>query len=323
MNRSLRRRFSAALVFPAAFLFSLSFAIAADSPAGHAAKSEGKPDGKAVSTAGKSSLAPAGDLNTNTLRHGSRAKAADGSLLVWDNVTKVFASPDRKDTYWVDDQFFQHEKGLWMTSPALAGPWELVPISRVPEVARGRHAPLRVATRARLPWGREAVYEPKLKVYKVAGLKGVFLFDATFFRYENGVWLESSRDEGPWTVTSGKLLPQVLRRAVPAPVAGQKATLPSGETLVSEGEAGIFAVDGRPDTVFFEGAFYERRGNDWFTSTKSATGYVDVPVTKVPGPVRTKYHRPGDPKVKPAREQQPAAKTSSKAQPAGSKSKGD
>jgi len=153
----------------------------------------------------------------------------------------------------------------------------------------------------------------------MAGLKGVFLFDAMFYRYDTGVWLASSKEEGPWTPTSSKPLPQVLRRALPVPEVGEKVTLPTGETLVFEGEGNLFAVEGRDATVYYDGAFWERRENKWFTSSKSSSGFTEVAMQKVPGAVRTKYHKPNDPKVKSASIAKEPARPASKKKADGAK----
>jgi hypothetical protein len=255
--------------------------------------------------------APAADPATQGLRHGARSKASDGSMLVWDNVSGLFVSPEHPNTYWVAERFYRYQDGVWLTSAAMAGPWQMVGQHMVPEIARARHlGVLKESVTTRLPSGREAVYEPRLKVFKIAGKKGVFLFDAVYYRYDNGVWLESSSDEGPWTATSAKRLPGVLRRGVPLPQDGTKVTLPSGETLVSEGETGVFAVEGRPDAVYFDGSFYERRENEWLVSDKSASGFQEIATSKVPGVVRSNYHKGsgGGGKAARADKQKPAHK---------------
>ena len=234
------------------------------------------------------------------LRHGSRAKAGDGTLVVYDKVNGIYRVPDRSTTYWVDDTFYQYENGVWLESKVLAGPWALTPQHLVPDLALDRHAPPKTAVKATLPSGREAVFEPRLKVFKVAGRKGVFLFDARFYRYEEGIWFESKKDDGPWTPTSMKLLPVALRKAVPLPEGGTKVTLPSNEVVVYDAEKKIFRVENKPDTFLFDGTFYERRNDEWFAAPGAPAGYQEIQLTKVPSPVRMVYRKPPDPDKKKA-----------------------
>jgi len=303
--RSRRRRFGAALVLCLATAsFSSPCALAADAAREAAADAAGQaPADKAAKPAdasGKHSNAdaakpapPQADPATKDLRHGARSKASDGSSLIWDNVTGVFVSPDRPHTYWIADRFYQYKDGVWLTAGVLAGPWEVIAQHMVPELARGRHGVPRQSVTTKLPSGREAVYYSRLKAFKIAGRKGVFLFDATYYRYDNGVWLESTTDDGPWTAASARRLPSALRRGVPPPEGGTKVTLPSGETLVSEGDSGVFAVQDKPNLVYFDGSFYERRQSQWFVSNKSASGFEELANNKVPGAVRTNYHNAG------------------------------
>lgn len=304
MIRSFRRRFGAALVLSlAAASFSSPCAFAADAAKDAAADAarEAQADKAArPAAAAKNSNAdapkpasPQADPATKDLRHGARSKASDGSTLIWDKVTGVFVSPDRPDTYWIADRFYQYKDGVWLKAGVLAGPWEVIAQHMVPEVARGRHGVPKQSVKTKLPSGREAVYYARLKAFKIAGRKGVFLFDATYYRYDNGVWLESASDDGPWTAASAKRLPSALRRGVPLPESGTKVSLPSGETLVSEGDSGVFAVQDKPNLVYFDGAFYERRQSQWFVSNKSATGFEELANNKVPGAVRTNYHNTG------------------------------
>ena len=232
-------------------------------------------------------------------------------MLIWDNVTGVFVSPDQSKTYWVGERFYQSKDGVWLTSGVLAGPWQMIAQQMVPEAARGRHGVPKESVTTTLPSGREAVFDPRLKAFKIAGKKGVFLFDAGYYRYDSGVWLESTSDEGPWAAVSAKRLPGALRRGVPVPDAGTKVTLPSGETLASEGESGLFAVDGKPDAVYFDGSFYERRESKWFVSNKSASGFEELATNKVPGVVRSNYHKGNDSggKAKPADKEKAAARS--------------
>ncbi len=244
------------------------------------------------------SPATADDPPTDAPRHGSRSKAGDGTTVVWDNVSGAYRVMNRWDTYWIDDRFYQYDNGVWQTAAKLAGRWGLVAQDLVPPVARGRHAAPKTEVTAKLPSGREAVYEPRLKVFRVAGRKGVFLFDAEFYRYDGGVWLVSAGDDGPWAAVSMKVLPVPLRKAVPPPEAGQSVTLPSGETVVYDAESKLFSVQGKPDTLLFDGTFYEKRDNKWFASSKSSAGFEELGVVKVPAPVRMKYRKPLGDKAK-------------------------
>ena len=289
MNRSPRRRFGAALVLSLATLASSVPHALADAPATTA-----KPEAPAAAPATPSPpQAPAADPATKGLRLGARSKAGDGTLIIWDSVTGAWASPGRRNTYWVGERFYQADNGLWLTAKVLAGPWQLVAQNLVPEVIRARQGELRTSVTATLPSGRGVVYEPRLKAFKVAGRKGVFLFDATFYRYDNGVWLESSNYDGPWKPTSTKVLPATLRKAVPLPGDGQKVTLPTGETLVSQGSTGVFGVEGAKGTIFFEGSFYRREQDKWLVSDNSAAGFGELATSKVPAPVVKNYQKAG------------------------------
>ncbi|HXC52350.1 MAG TPA: hypothetical protein VN634_15825 [Candidatus Limnocylindrales bacterium] len=234
-----------------------------------------------------------------TLRHGSRAKAADGTMVVYDKVNGVFIVPGHKDTYWVDDKFYEYRNGVWVTSAQIAGPWELIPQHLVPDPAIERYEPLKTPVTATLPSGREVVFEPRLKVFKVAGRKGVFLFDGRFYRYDDGVWLESKSDDGPWTTTSMKILPVVLRKAVPEPEEGATVALPTGEKVVYDAGTKIFHVENKPDTLLFDGTFYERRDDKWFSAPGAAAGFKELGVTKLPPAVRLAYRKTSDGGKKP------------------------
>jgi hypothetical protein len=222
-------------------------------------------------------------------RHGARSKAADGTLLVWDNVNFVWIATEPKNTYWVGDHYFRFDEGIWLTSNLAKGPWEMTAAHLVPEAPRGRHGDPKETVTATLPSGLEAIYDPRIRVFKIAGKKGVFLFDGAFYRYDGGVWLESKSADGPWTHTSSVGLPAALRRAVAQPEQGTRVTLPSGDVLVSEGLPNLFAVEARPDAVYFDGAFYERRNQKWFKTTNLASDWEEV--TKIPPTVRSKYHK--------------------------------
>ena len=75
--------------------------------------------------------------------------------------------------------------------------------------------------------------------------KGVFLFDGRFYQYDNGVWLESKKEDGPWVTTSFKVLPVALRKAVPVPESGQSVRLPSGDTVVYDEATKLFRVENK------------------------------------------------------------------------------
>lgn len=245
------------------------------------------------------------------LRHGSRATAKDGTLVVYDKVTGVYRVPGRENAYWTGERFFQYDNGLWQTSEAIAGPWRLASVKEVPEVAAQRHVPPRNTVTTALPSGQKAVYEPLLKAYKVVGLKGIFLVDARFYRYEGGIWLGGDTEEGPWSPASSKAIPPPLRKAVPKPAAGDKVTLPGGEVLVFEERSGLFTLEAKPDTVLFDGAYYERRGDKWMTSKQSSSGFEEVDSSVVPPPVRANYHLPDAEKA--ARAQAKKAKSAKSA----------
>lgn len=267
MNPTFLRRFGAALLFSVVTLIPIVPHAFAEAP-----------------------LAP----GSPTLRHGSRAHAADGTLLVYDKVNGIYVVPDRKQTWWVADRFFQSDGGLWLSATAIAGPWQLTPLKDVPAIAKDTRGPVKGEAKAKLPSGGEAIYDARLRAYKVAGKKGVFLVDATFYRYEGGVWLGSSSDEGPWAPTSIKSLPPPLHKSMPAPEAGATVTLPSGEKVVYDATTKLFNLEGKPDTLLLNGLFYEKRDDKWFSSASGTTGFVETPTPKVPALVRLKYRKPGD-----------------------------
>ncbi|MFN2375891.1 MAG: hypothetical protein ABR538_05090 [Candidatus Binatia bacterium] len=246
------------------------------------------------------------------LRHGSRATAKDGTLVVYDKVTGVYRVPGRESTYWTGERFFQYDNGLWQTADAIAGPWRLAAVKEVPEVAAQRPLPPRNTVTTPLPSGQKAVYEPLLKAYKVVGLKGIFLVDARYYRYEGGIWLGGDTEEGPWSPASNKAVPPPLRKAVPKPAAGDKVTLPGGEVLVFEERSGLFTLEGKPDTVLFDGAYYERRGDKWLTSKQSASGFEEVESSLVPPPVRANYHLPSSERAAKAQAKKAKAAKSAK-----------
>jgi len=267
VNLTSLRRFGAALVLSFVAAISIVHGASAEAPA------------------------PAGSAG---LRHGSRANAADGTLIAYDKVTGIYVVPDRKNTYWAGDRFFQYDGGLWLSATAVAGPWKLTPLKEVPEVARDRQGPAKGDVPAKLPSGAEAIFDPRLRAYKVVGKKGVFLYDAHFYRYDGGVWLGSDSDEGPWKPASIKSLPPPLHKSVPAPEAGALVTLPSGEKVVYDAATKLFNLEGKPDTLLFNGMFYEKREDKWFASETGSAGFAETPTAQVPAMVRLKYRKPGD-----------------------------
>lgn len=247
-----------------------------------------------VAFCGAANAADSSEDSPRELRHGSRAKAHDGTLVAYDKVTGVFVVPSLQDTFWIGNRFYRCDNGVWTMATAAAGPWELTAQHLVPDVARERFSPPKTQATARLPSGREAIYEPRLKVYRVVGRRGVFLFDGLFYRYETGVWLESTKDDGPWKTTSMKPLPATLRNAVPVPESGQKVLLPTGETAVYQADGDFFFLQEKPETLLFDGTFYEKRDRKWFSSSQASSGFTEVVSTaRVPVNVR-KGFRPGD-----------------------------
>ncbi|HEY2775981.1 MAG TPA: hypothetical protein VGK20_18215 [Candidatus Binatia bacterium] len=245
------------------------------------------------SAAPVSPLALAADTQANAPRNGSRSHAADGTMVVYDGVNEMYVAPDRKDTFWIKNRFYHYEAGVWLASNAMAGPWEITPERYVPEAALGRFAPLKGGATATLPSGHQAVFEPRLKSYKVAGKKGVFLFDAVFYRYDNGLWLESDKEDGPWTPASARVLPVPLKKAVPPPDDGQSVTLPSGEKAVYDAKSRVFSLEDKPDVLLFDGEFYKKQDDKWQASSTTSSGFEEIEPNKVPGPVRIKDRASG------------------------------
>jgi hypothetical protein len=301
VRRPFLRRFGAALVFPFAVSMLVPPALAAD---------ESRTNAKAVASSGDGSKEPAARP-----RHGARSKAADGTLVLFDNVYGIYVVPDHKDTYWLTDHFYRYETGIWLTSAAIGGPWELVPAHLVPDEAVQKYGTLKEPVTAKLPWNVEAVYDPALKAYKVVGRKGVFLFDGSFYRYDNGIWLTGKREDGPWVPASVKLLPPTLKKGVPAPESGQTVTLPDGTVVVYDSDAKIFRRQNRPDTALFDGKFFERREDKWFASPTAEGTFEEVAAASVPVPVRLLFKKPVDSQQKnaskpkdPAKQKDPAKK---------------
>lgn len=220
---------------------------------------------------------------TEGLRHGSRATAKDGTLVVYDNVNGIFMVPGRKSTFWLEDRFYQYDNGVWTSAKAVKGPWTLTAQQLVPEPARVRFGPIRGAKTASLPSGGEAVYDPKLRAYKVTGKRGVFLADGLFYRYDGGIWQSASQEGGPWSLTSSKPVPGQLRKSMPAPKTGDKVKLPSGESVVFDAENSFHRLDDKPSVILFDGMFYEKRDEKWFASPEPDLGFQAISTEKVPG----------------------------------------
>lgn len=290
------RRFGAAAAFPLVLALCLA-ASAADDAASSAAKAspDSAKSGAAKSDATKKSDAgsgAAGDAAAKDApRHGARQKGGDGTLVVYDRVIGAWLVPGQKDTYWVDGRYWQYSGGLWLVASEAKGPWELTAARVVPEVARDRHVALKGAVTVKLPGGGEAVYDPKIKAYKVAGQKGVFLHDGLFYRYDDGVWLTATRTGGPWTPGSVRTLPPPLRKAVPVPDDGAKVTLPSGDVVRYEAATKLFLLEGRADTVLFDGTFWEKKEEQWFSAPDAKAAFKEVEPATVPVPVRMKYRK--------------------------------
>lgn len=281
MTFSPTRRFGAAAAFTLALSFPMPMAAAAADEA--PAKSAASPsDAKDAAKEDAAKDAP---------RHGARQKGGDGTLVVYDRVIGAWLVPGQKDTYWIDGRYWQYSGGLWLVASAAKGPWELTAERVVPEVARDRHAALKGPVTVKLPEGGEAVYDPKLKAYKVAGQKGVFLHDGLFHRYDDGVWLSSPKVGGPWAPGSARTLPPPLRKALPVPDDGQKVTLPSGDVVRYEAATKLFLVEGRADTVLFDGTFWEKKEERWFSSPSATKDFKEVEPGSVPVPVRMKYRK--------------------------------
>lgn len=312
MTASPWRRFGAAVVFSCLVLGAAGPAPAAEdsapkkpAKAGHAAKSADAGD-----AASRDAAAPAAQPEAAVPRHGARSKAPDGTVVVYDKVAGAWRAPAIPEAYWVLERFYRFDNGIWLTSKAAAGPWELAPSSAVPEVVREGYLPPKVATTAKLPSGIEAVYEPRLKVFKVAGHKGVFLFDGTFYRNENSLWLGAPGVDGPWAAASPKPLPIPLRKAVGEPADGQEAKLPTGETVVWDGTSKVFTLKDKPGTVLHDGKFYEKREEKWFASASPSAGFAEVANKDIPAAVRFKFRKPPQDGGRPAKDGQkkPAGK---------------
>jgi hypothetical protein len=312
VNFALLRPLAAALAISVSIS---SFCFAADAPGdkNHPPANAPHDNGAAAAPAN----AAAGTAPAQPLRHGARSTAKDGTMVVYDKVTGVFVVPTRQNTFWIDNRFWQYDNGVWTAAPAIAGPWNLVADRIVPDVAREKFAAPKTDVTAKLPDGSEAVYEPRLRVFKVAGKKGMFLFDGMFWRYDHGIWYGSSKTDGPFVPTSSRELPAVLRNAVPAPGKGERVTLPSGDVLLYDDKADFFTVDGKPETIYFDGTFYEKRDKTWFSSSSSKDGFTEVAAAgKIPANVRKKPHGAATEKLR-------AEKKAAAAQNADDKTSGD
>ena len=223
------------------------------------------------------------------LRHGSRREAADGTMLVYDNVNGIFLVPGQKDTFWTADKFYHYDGGVWATSKSAKGPWSLLAEQLVPKPARNGFGPLRKQVTAKLPSGDEAVYDPTLRAYKVASKKGVFLVDALFYRYDSGLWLSSPKVDGAWSIATIKSVPGPLRKAVPAPKGGDTVTLPSGDVLAYDSNSKLFQLQGKTSVVLYDGTFYEKQGGKWMASPSATSGFEEIDDSKLPAHVRNKY----------------------------------
>lgn len=248
-------------------------------------------DEPAAGTGGSEPSAAADTRESAALHHGKHDKAADGTAIVYDKVRGVFLVPSLERVYWIDEKFFRYEAGLWLGAGALAGPWRLVAQRDVPPVALRLHESRKGATVAKLPSGREAVFDPKLRAHRVAGKDDVFVVDGSFVRYDSGVWLESSSEDGPWSLAQERKLPPALRKAMPVPGPGRAVTLPSGEVVVYDSDAAMFVLRDKPGTTLFDGTFYERRGGKWFAAASKTENFIEADPAKVPQPVRSKYHK--------------------------------
>jgi hypothetical protein len=230
-------------------------------------------------------------IDTSSLRHGSRRRAGDGTKVVFDKVAGAFRAAGLGETWWIDGRYYRWDGGVWTRAEVAAGPWSLVALADVPAAARERYLPPKTTTTVKLPAGLEVVFEPRLKVYKVAGRKGVFLFDARFYRSEGGLWLEAAEADGPWIPANPRPLPVLLRKAVGEPAAGAVATLPSGEAVTWDARAKLFVLRDKPEVVLYEGKFFERRGPKWFESSAPSAGFAEKDAKDIPPAVRFKFRK--------------------------------
>lgn len=309
MNVSRTRRLGVALVFSSLSWLAAVPAIQAAPevqplPSAQAAQDAAADEKPAVRTKphAKTNTQPKGDVAASAAapddagpvgekpRHGSRQKTPDGTVVIYDKITGAWRVPSLGEGYWTGERFYRYESGLWLTAKGAGGPWELVSVRTLSDSAK-RHPTPKEAVTARLPSGLEVVFEPRLKVFKVAGHKGVFLFDASFYRVDSGLWLGSSSVDGPWAPTSSKLLPVPLRRAVGDPDEGQTVTLPSGEVVVWEASSKVFTLKDKPTVVLHDGTYFEKRDDEWFESAQSSAGFTQKNVQDIPLAVRFKFRK--------------------------------
>lgn len=225
--------------------------------------------------------------------HGFRAKAGDGTDVVFDRVFGAYAVPRQIRTYWSGDRFLRFMDGAWLAAPALAGPWELVASASVPTSLREGFPPPKERVRVTLPSGLALMYEPSLKVFAVVGQPDMYAHEGRFLRYLNGVWLVSARQEGPWELAPMKGLPVLLMRKVEPPQPGARVSLPSGPVLVYDAELAMFRVADKPDAYFHNGSFFEHRDSKWFRSARPDADFEEIPAPKIPAALRASYRRKG------------------------------
>jgi len=223
--------------------------------------------------------------------NGQRAKASDGSDVIFDGVFGAYAVPGQVRTYWVGDRFYRYLKGIWLGAPAAAGPWETLASALVPEPLRNAFARPKERERVTLPSGLVAVYEPGLRIFAVADQPDLYLLDGRFLRYSSGVWLVSASQTGPWEFAPLKGIPQLLLRKVKPPEPGDRVTVPSGPVLEYDGDLALFRVVDKPDVYFRNGVFFERRDSKWFTSNRPEAGFEEISAAKAPAPLRAYYRR--------------------------------
>ncbi|MBI5505255.1 MAG: hypothetical protein HY899_10670 [Deltaproteobacteria bacterium] len=221
--------------------------------------------------------------------HGFRAKAADGTDVVFDRVFGAYAVPRQIRTYWSGDRFYRYIDGLWLSASALTGPWEMSASAVVPASLRAAFPPPRERVRTKLPSGLAVIYEPSIRVFSVVGQPDLYVHDGRFLRYLNGVWLVAARQDGPWELAPMKGLPTLLLRKVAPPEPGARVSLPSGLVLEYDGALAMFRVAGKPDTYFHNCAFFERRAATWFRSARADADFEEISLAKVPPALRASY----------------------------------
>lgn len=251
-----------------------------------------------------------------TPSHGHRAKAGDGTALVFDGVFGAYTAPGQPRTYWAGDRFYRYQDGAWLGASALSGPWDLAPSELVPLSLRKGFPPPKTRVRTKLPSGLDLVYEPGLRSFTVVGQPDVYVFEGRFLRHKNGVWLASSHQDGPWQLAPMKGLPLLLRRKVKPPVDGARVSLPSGQVLEYDTGLAVFRAADKPDLYFRDGVFFERRDSKWFQSTGSEAGVEEIAISKVPPALRNHYRRVDGPGGAAEVEKKDGAEATRAAQPA-------